>query len=245
MMSSGDHSAEGRDVRAPRVSFFRMIPEARLPQRASLSATGGSAAALGYLVFPPIDCMVMRDGREIHWMRDGDRDWRPLPVARFPFLVPDGPSARVRGFSPSFLGAGAEAGILQLWSGIVMRTPPGWQTLVESCTDRAAGFEVRLGVVETDCWFGPLIATLHVPESDVPLVFRADQPLFRVSPRPCAALKALALTAGDTVGSLDKLGTAEWDEFCASALRPSGMGIRPRNIRPVAAGRHLPHVESE
>lgn len=245
MMVSGDKTAERRDEAAPRVSFFRMIPEARLPQRTALPGSAGTAAALGYFVFPPIDCMVLRDGREICWMRDGDSDWRPLPVARFPFLPPDGASARARGFSPPFLGAGVEAGVVHIWSGTVMRTPPGWQTLVEACADRGAGFEVRPGVVETDCWFGPLIATLHLAETDAPLAFRADQPLFQVRPQPRTALDGLALAAGEMVASLDKLGTAEWDEFCAGAQRPSGMGVRPRNIRPVAGGRRAPRVESE
>lgn len=128
-----------------------MIPEARLPQRTALPGTAGAGAAPGYFVFPPIDCMVLRDGREICWTRDGDPDWRPLPVGRFPFLAPGGAAARVRGFSPPFLGAGAEAGVIHLWSGIVMRTPPGWHTVVEPCADLTAGLEVQPGVVETDC----------------------------------------------------------------------------------------------
>jgi hypothetical protein len=245
MMPSRESSVDRPDEIPPRISFFRMIPEARLPQRAAFAAPGEAAATLGYLVFPPIDCALVWGGREICWMRDGDRDWRPLPVARFPFLVPDGPAVPPRGFSPPFLGAGAEPGVVHIWSGIVMRTPPGWQTLVGACADPAAGFEVRPGLVETDCWFGPLIATLRLTEIDVPLAFRADQPLFRVRPQPRAALEALALTASDIVASLDKLGTAEWDEFCASAQRPSGMGIRPRAIRPAAAGRQAPRVDSE
>lgn len=217
---SKDQTAERGDETAPRVSFFRMIPEARLPQRAALASITGTAAALGYFVFPPIDCMLRRHGHDIGWMRDGDRDWCPLPVAQFPFLTPAGPAARVRGCFPSFLGAGLEAGVVHFWSGIVMRTSPGWQTLVEPCAEADSGFEVRRGVVETDGWFGPLIATLHLTETEATLAFRADQPLFQVRPLPCETLKALSADC-EIVASLDKLGAAEWDEFCASAQRPA------------------------
>ena len=64
-------NAEGH---TPRITFYRMIPGARLPQRADRSAAGSlptrafrycepvvTASAFGYYVFPPISFTVICD----------------------------------------------------------------------------------------------------------------------------------------------------------------------------------------
>ena len=81
----------------PIVRFYRMIEEARLPQRADRSAAGTlplrayryceavtSAAGFGWWVFPPADLQLRWDGHDIFWQRTGWDDWLPLiPTAQF------------------------------------------------------------------------------------------------------------------------------------------------------------------
>ena len=133
-------------LRTPRVTFHRFIPTARMPQRADRAAAGTlptrafrycepvvTASAFGYYVFPPISFSLMWDGTEFTWTYEGAESWLPLRAAQFPHfaahfdsLVPE----EIRGFSPPFLGALQEPGLIQMWTGLVARTcagmePPG------------------------------------------------------------------------------------------------------------------------
>ena len=76
------------------ITFHRMIPTARMPQRADRSAAGSlptrafrycepatSAAAFGYYLFPPIGFSVQWDGHDIMWTFEGAGDWFPLNSA--------------------------------------------------------------------------------------------------------------------------------------------------------------------
>ena len=81
----------------PCASFYRMIDEARMPQRADRSAVGTlptratryceavtSASAFGWWLFPPIDVSFVWDGADIFWHYAGVSDWLPLETAQFP-----------------------------------------------------------------------------------------------------------------------------------------------------------------
>ena len=82
----------------PVVHFYRLIDEARLPQRADRSAAGTlptrayryceavtAAAGFGWWVFPPTDLQFLWDGHDIFWQCTGWQDWLPLmPAAQFP-----------------------------------------------------------------------------------------------------------------------------------------------------------------
>jgi hypothetical protein len=75
----------------PIAHFYRVIDEARLPQRADRSAAGTlptrayrycdavtSAAGFGWWLFPPTDLQFMWDGHDIFWQCTGWEDWLPL-----------------------------------------------------------------------------------------------------------------------------------------------------------------------
>src|SRR5262245_59769667 len=136
----------GRDVAAPLVTFYRFIPGCRPPQRADRSAAGTlpmrayryceaitTASAFGWYVFPPISFSVIWDGgTDIAWTYKGADGWYNLDAAQFPGFAaefdriapPD-----IKGFSPPFIGAMKPPGGIQLWSGFVGRTAPGWRLL--------------------------------------------------------------------------------------------------------------------
>src|SRR5712691_7114040 len=83
---------------APLATFFRLIPQCRLPMRADRAAAGTmptrafryceamtSASAYGWYVFPPITFSLLWDGgSDIFWTYKGEDAWFPLGTAQFP-----------------------------------------------------------------------------------------------------------------------------------------------------------------
>ena len=130
----------------PIARFYQMIEGGLAPQRADKSAGGTlpvrayrycdavtSAAGFGWWVFPPANLQLLWDGEEIFWHCDGLDDWVPLLAsAQFP-----GQSARfdlaappaLCGCSPPFLSALADPGVVQIWTGLMVRSAPGWSLL--------------------------------------------------------------------------------------------------------------------
>ena len=249
--------AAGTDtaVRTPRITFYRMIPGARMPQRADRSAAGSlptrafrycepvvTASAFGYYVFPPTDFTVIWDGHEISWTYEGAGDWLPLTHAQFPHFadhfdahVPD----EIRGYSPPFVSALQEPGLMQMWSGLIARTAPGWSLLVRPCANlpRGGGFEMFEGIIETDRWFGPLITNMRLTKTNVPIEFSRDFPVLQVQPLPREALDDAALNDFECVPDLESLRPEDWDDFYDTVVRPSAMTARPRGEYAAAARR--------
>ena len=248
----------------PRVTFFRMIPEARLPQRADRSAAGSlptrafrycepvtTAAAFGYYVFPPINFSLMWDGHDIVWTYDGnEHGWLPLKIAQFPHFaahfdarVPE----EIRGFSPPFLAALQEPGLVNIWSGIVARTIPGWSLLVRPCANfpRSGGYDLFEGVIETDRWFGPLLTNMRLTKTDQPINFTTELPLFQVQPIPREALSEAELNNYGIVKEIEHLRPEEWDDFYDTVVRPNVTENRPRGEYAAAARRRKAQEGSE
>ncbi len=241
------------EPKPPRIVFHRFIPQARLPQRADRAAAGTlptrafrycepvvTASAFGYYVFPPITFTVVWDGNEITWTYEGADGWMPLKVAQFPHFaqyfderVPE----EIRGFSPPFLGALQEPGLLQLWSGLIVRTAPGWSTLVRPCANlpRHGAYEMYEGVIETDRWFGPLITNMRLTRTNTPIEFRADFPVMQVQPLPREALDEGGLNNYEIVPTLEQLEPEDWDRFYDTVVRPNVMEKRPRGMYAAAA----------
>jgi hypothetical protein len=243
----------GPAARVPRIVFHRFIPQARLPQRADRAAAGSlptrafrycepvaTASAFGYYVFPPTSFSVQWDGNEVIWTYRGADGWLPLKVAQFPGFaahfdarVPDG----IRGFSPPFVGALQEPGLVQIWSGLIMRTAPGWSTLVRPCANlpRHGAYEMFEGVIETDRWFGPLITNIRLTRTGAPIEFRADFPLLQVQPLPREALDERAQNDYEIVPTIEQLCPDDWDDFYDTVVRPNVQEHRPRGQYAAAA----------
>jgi hypothetical protein len=164
----------------PIVHFYRLIDEARLPQRADRSAAGTlptrayryceavtAAAGFGWWIFPPTDLQFLWDGHDIFWQCTGWSNWLPLaPSAQFPdfadrfdYAAP----ASLAGCSPPFLSALPEPGTLQIWTGLMARTATDWSLLIRAPANLPCpgGFSLYEGIVETDRWFGPLFTNLR------------------------------------------------------------------------------------
>ena len=164
----------------PLVTFHQFIPGARPPQRADRSAAGliptrafrycealTTASSLGWYVFSPLSFSLLWDGDEISWSFQGAQKWYTLSVAQFPNfrrafdeIVPD----RIKSYSPPFLATLPEPGLVQIWSGLVARTRPGYSLMVRPPVNmpRGRGYDLFEGVVETDQWFGPLFTNIRL-----------------------------------------------------------------------------------
>jgi Family of unknown function (DUF6065) len=242
------------DVAKPhRIVFHRLIPTARMPQRADRSAAGTlptrafrycepvvTASAFGYYVFPPFNFSLMWDGLEISWTYPDADGWLPLKTAQFPHFAAyfdERAPEEIRGFSPPFLGAFQEPGLLQMWSGLVARTAPGWSLLVRPCANlpRHGGYELYEGIIETDRWFGPLITNLRLTKTGVPIEFRADFPLLQVQPLPREVLDEAGQNDYEIVPTMEQLSPEDWDDFYDTVVRPNVMEKRPRGQYAAAA----------
>ena len=155
----------------PRVRFYRMIPDIRLPQRADRSAAGSlptrafrycepvtTASAFGYYVFTPLNFTLVWDGHDIQWTYEGnEHGWMPLTRAQYPYFPThfnERAPAEIKGFSPPMLASLQEPGLVNIWSGLIARTMPGWSLLVRPPVNfaRRGGYELFEGIIETDRW---------------------------------------------------------------------------------------------
>lgn len=238
---------------SPRVTFFRFIPSARLPQRADRAAAGTlptrafrycepvvTASAFGFFAFPPMNFDLMWDGHEVVWQFDGAPGWMPLKTAQFPDYVAYFNShtpPEMHGFSPPFIGALQEPGLVQLWTGLMARTAPGWSLLVRPPANlpRHGAYELFEGVIETDHWFGPLITNMRLTKTDTPISFRADFPVLQMQPIPRLALDEKGQNDYQLVTELDQLRPEDWDDFYDTVIRPNVAESRPRGEYAAAA----------
>ena len=135
------------------VEFFRLIRQTRPAKRAERAAAGylpsrglrycdalTSATGYGYWVFPPLDIRLIWNGEEIFWSYGPDESWLPLSgtdsgAVQFPNYATafDATAPEfLHGYSPPFLTALPEQGGVQMWTGLLARTRPGWSLSVRS-----------------------------------------------------------------------------------------------------------------
>jgi hypothetical protein len=232
--------------KSPLVVFYRFIPSARLPQRADRSAAGSlptrafrycepstSASGYGYYVFPPISFSLQWDGQDIMWTFDGAADWLPLQSAQFPGFRDQFDSIapkEIQEYSPPFLVALQEPGLIQLWTGLVARTAPGWSLLIRAPANlpHRGGYEPFEGIIETDRWFGPLITNIRLSKTDLPINFSADLPLLQVQPLPRSAYDETTLNNYELVPNLNQLTAEDWDNYYDTVVLPHVQEARPR-----------------
>ena len=117
------------------ITFYELIPNPRPPMRATKSAGGTLpdrhhrcepvrvASGFGWYVFLPLDLYILFDGMEAKWSFD-EEQWFALDSICYP------DAQRY----PPFLVMTEDHGILQIWTGLVVKTEPDWSVLV-----RAAG----------------------------------------------------------------------------------------------------------
>jgi hypothetical protein len=242
-------------ARRPLITFHRLVPDARMPMRAERSAIGTlptrafryceavvSAASFGYYVFFPMNFSVVWTGTEMMWTWPGQTSWYPLKSAQYPDFKPIFDAAApedVRDFSPPFISSLLEPGILQIWSGIIARTAPGYSLLVRPPANlpRSQFYDVYEGIIETDRWFGPLFTNLRLTKTDVPIEFSAEQPLVQVQPIPRELYSDAHLGNFELVPDINQLTPEDWDDYYDTVVRPNVQTHRQRGQYAIAARR--------
>ena len=235
--------------------FFRLIEQARPPQRADRAAAGTlparaarycdavtQAAAFGWYVFPPTDISLIWNGSDVFWTFDDAEDWMLLSTAQFPHFSATfdrvAPQS-LRGCAPPFLTALAEPGAVQVWSGLLARTAPDWSLLVRPPANLPlpGGYVLYEGIVETDRWFGPLFTNLRLTRTDVPVRLRADFPLFQAQPLPRMVYGDATLAAMSVVSNPSGLRESDWTDYRRTVVTPNEDAGRPLGQFAVAARR--------
>jgi hypothetical protein len=228
------------DATSPTVHFYRLIEQARLPQRADRSAAGTlptrayrychavtTATAFGWWVFPPSDLQLLWDGHDVFWQHGADADWLPLQssaqfpgfTARFDAAAP----AELNGCAPPFLSALPEPGTVQIWTGLMARAAPGWSLLLRAPANLPlpGGYVVYEGIIEADQWFGPLFTNLRLTRTHSSVRLRADFPLGLAQPLPRVAYAEATLGAVTYTTELNGLRQADWAGYQASVAGPN------------------------
>jgi hypothetical protein len=226
----------------PVVTFYRAIPESFAPMRADRGALGviptaafqycealTSASAFGWYVFPPMTFFLQWDGTDVIWTHEDADTWYPLTAEHFPNFAeyfdqtaPDD----IKGFAPPFLSRSFFPGIVQIWSGLFVKSAPGWSLLVRPPVNlpRSQTFECYEGIVETDRWFGPLFVNLRLTAIDRPIEINHKKPLFQVQP---LIRQTYADSSFRVVDDLTSLSQAEWNGYRETVVRPNRGHYRP------------------
>jgi hypothetical protein len=185
----------------PLVEFFQLVSTGRPPQKAD-RAVGGtiptralryceaitSASGFGWYIFLPMRFTLMWDGHDMLWTYDGVDEWLSLSrAAQYPAFsecFDECAPAQVRGYSPPFLAPSIQPGGLQVWTGCIAKTAPGWSLLVRGVANlsKSLAYETLEGIIETDHWFGPLFDNIRILKTDTPIEFRDDIPFLQVQP---------------------------------------------------------------
>ena len=183
------------------ITFYRVLPGGLKPRRAMADAGGTlpvsayrhcepvrNASSFGYYVFLPMSFQLEWDGGQAGvWSYDDGANWHALREAAYPdsmtawdAVVPD----VARGWCPPFITFTETYGMVQIWTGWMVRTAPGWSTLVRGTANlpRAAGYDVFEGIIETDRWFGPLFMNIRLSRTEAPVLFDRQRPVLQVQP---------------------------------------------------------------
>lgn len=231
---------------APLIEFFQLVPNERPPRRAD-RAVGGtiptralryceaitSASGFGWYLFLPMRFKLMWDGHDMQWTYDGVDQWLPLSRAaqypgfsdRFDRYAP----AHSRGFSPTFLAPSIQPGGLQVWTGCIAKTAPGWSLLVRGVANlsKSLAYETLEGIIETDHWFGPLFDNIRILKTDTPIEFRDDIPFLQVQPVRKDVYSDKFLR-NFVVKEPHELDSENWEQFHRTVVTPNTAPQRKR-----------------
>ena len=232
-------TADRSDTSEPLVTFYRAIPEGRNPIRADRSALGTipaaafqyceavtSASAFGWYVFLPRTVWLTWDGTDSRWTHEGLTEWLSVKADLYPGFedwfdahAPDS----VKGYCPPFVSQTLAPGVVQLWTGLFMRTREGWSSLVRPMANvpRSKQYEVYEGIVETDRWFGPLFINIRLTATDTPVELSAAKPLFQVQPLLRQTYADRELRGMVVLNDLSGMPPEDWERYRRTVVATS------------------------
>jgi len=186
-----------------------------------------AASAFGWWIFLPMDLAFMWDGASrINWFRDGVTEWSELTSAQYPdfsSLFDANAPEEMSGYSPPFVTSQNDPGNLQIWTGLFVRTRPGWSLNVRGPvnTPPQSGYVVYEGIIDTDVWFGPLFVNLRLTATNSPILLKKHYPFVQVQPLPREIYSGSDVTSSTFVESVARLSPEEWEAYNRTIVLPS------------------------
>jgi hypothetical protein len=197
-----------------------------------------AATSLGWLIYPPIDFDLRWDGQICLWKRAENKEWNVLRIVVAEEIAAgfirhaESLGIAFKGAYP-FLSAAPEPGVIQMWSGLVVKTAPGWATLVRSVVNRPneGVIEVFDGLIETDWWTGPLLSVFRLVKTDISVEFRTKKPFAQIQLVNRDARTAATLGQTATCTSLDDWPLALRTEFDQQMIQSKAEELRPGSYK--------------
>lgn len=237
----------------PKTRFVKLLDQAPEPQIGDNSAMGTMytrafrycepmrlASSSGWYIFSPIDMDLIFDGASTHWRLKNESTWQKLQSLkdtkfrdRFEELCPE----HLSGTAPVTIGSSAEPGIIQLWSGYILQTPPGYSALVRDPPNipKLENFESFEGIIQSDGWFGPLLTNIRITRTDVVVSLRRNSPIFfvqMVRTEDCSRRLYNNFTIDDGIDNFSKSDWANYSKVMKKSLDPKGeKGLYARETR--------------
>lgn len=184
----------------PTVRFIRAYPQALGPMRADKAVLGllptlafrhcepvRTASSFGWYIFAPVDIALKWNGSDVFW-RDGEGAWHPLTQTYLPGMLEDwnanAPEA-LHDLCPPLLGRLQLPGLVQVWSGLLCATAPGWSVHIRPVANQRPSFLYSQyeGVVEGDRYQPfPLFMNIQLVATDTVIEIPTGVPFFQVQP---------------------------------------------------------------
>lgn len=223
------------------VKFHRVYPAAISPMRADKSALGlmptlafrhcepmRTASSFGWYAFPAEEINLRWNGSDTFVKHDGS--WQPLVRSELPgfteywnqHVPPD-----LVDLAPPFLTRLQLPGLVQVWTGLLCSTAPGWSVLVRPPSNMRGSFlySAHEGIVETDQFaLCPLFMNLQLIATDVDIQIPKMVPLLQVQP----LLRETYNENAHSAHEVDGLGVQEDGK---PAMRPEEWQAYRRTIR--------------
>lgn len=181
------------------VKFHRIYPAAVSPMRADKSALGlmptmafrhceamRVASSFGWYAFPAEEVCLRWNGSDVFIREDGH--WQPLSRSELPGFNDywdEHAPPELAGLAPPFVTRLQMPGLVQIWTGLLCSTAPGWSVLVRPPSNMRGSFlfSPYEGIVETDRYRPcPLFMNIQLIATDVDIVLPKLVPLLQVQP---------------------------------------------------------------
>jgi hypothetical protein len=179
--------------------FHRIYPAAIAPMRADKSALGlmptmafrhcepmRLASGFGWYAFPAEEVCLRWNGSDVFIRADGQ--WQPLSRSELPGFDDywnEHAPPELAGLAPPFVTRLQLPGMVQIWTGLLCSTAPGWSVLVRPPSNMRGSFlySPYEGIIETDSFRPcPLFMNIQLIATDVDIVLPKLVPLLQVQP---------------------------------------------------------------
>lgn len=183
----------------PTIRFHRIYPAAISPMRADKSALGlmptmayrhceamRMASSFGWYAFPAEEVQLRWNGSDVFVKDDGQ--WQPLVRSDLPGFADywnDHAPEDLADLAPPFLTRLPMPGLVQVWTGLLCSTAPGWSVLVRPPSNMRGSFLYSAfeGIIETDRYRPcPLFMNIQLLATDMDIVLPKTVPLLQVQP---------------------------------------------------------------